>query len=164
MSNSKKMAYGGFYTAITILLLYLSSMLPTSKLALLTIVSSIIPLSLMTTGMKNTLIVYSSSFVISFFMGLREMSLLYLLFFGIYGIVKYYIEKISKLLIEIILKLISFNISLVIILFILKTTVINISNITLPFYALIILAQFTFLIYDYCLTLIIFFITKRLKL
>lgn len=158
------MAYGGFYTAITILLLYLSSILPTSKLTLLTLVSGIIPLSLMTTGMKNTLVVYSSSFIISFFIGLREISLLYLLFFGIYGIVKYYIEKTSKLPIEIILKLISFNISLLIILFILQTTVINISNITLPLYALIISAQFIFLIYDYCLTLIIFSIKKRLKL
>lgn len=163
MPYSKKIAYGGFFTAITIILLYLSYILPTSKLTILTLVSAVIPLSILTTGVKNTFIVFLSSFAVSFFLGLREMSLLYLLFFGVYGIVKYYIEKLYKIPLEIFLKLIFFNISLGLILFIIKSTLINISNTYLPLYAVIILAQFIFLIYDYCLTLIIFYIKNHFK-
>lgn len=163
MSKGKKAAYGGLYTALTIILLYLSFILPTSKLTILTLVSAVIPLSILTTGVKNTLIVFLSSFAVSFFIGLREMSLLYISFFGIYGIIKYYIEKVTKVILEVFLKLLFFNISLSMILFIIKSALINISNVSLPFYAVIILSQFIFLIYDYCLTLIIFFIKSRIK-
>lgn len=163
MSYSKKIAYGGFFTAITIILLYLSYILPTSKLTILTLVSAVIPLSILKTGVKNTFIVFLSSFAVSFFVGLREMSFLYLLFFGIYGILKYYIEKLSKITLEIFLKLIFFNFSLGLILFVLKSTLINMSNSHLPLYVVIILAQFIFLIYDYCLTLIIFYMKDRFK-
>ncbi|MFA6940207.1 MAG: hypothetical protein WCQ54_04390 [Clostridiaceae bacterium] len=163
MSYSKKIAYGGFYTAITIILLYLSYILPTSKLTILTLVSAVIPLSIITTGVKNTFIVFLSSFAVSFFIGLREMSLLYLLFFGIYGIIKYYIEVLSNIALIIFLKLIFFNISLGLILLILKSTLINIANVNLPFYSVIILAQFVFFIYDYCLTLIIFYMKDHFK-
>ena len=83
-----------------------------------------------------------------------NISLAYILFFGIYGIIKHYIEKIHKLTYEILLKLLTFNVLLLIIYFIMTAFI---GNIVLPYslYIVFILAQIMFLVYDYALTLII---------
>lgn len=77
------------------------------------------------------------------------------MFFGPYGIVKNFIEKIGKLPLEIVLKLIFFNI-------VLGTSYLTYSRFapmqletTAPIYVLIIFSQFLFLGYDYILTVFI---------
>ena len=117
MNNTKLLTRGGIYTAISVLLVYLSNVLPTSKLSILTISSAVIPLSILTIKVKSTILVYAATSLICIILGLRVISIAYIFFFGLYGIVKYYIEHLGKLALEIILKLIFFNISFFIVFF-----------------------------------------------
>jgi hypothetical protein len=145
------------------LLVYLSSVLPTSKLSLLALASAIIPLSIITTGVKNSVMVYASSSLLCFVLGLRGMALAYTLFFGLYSLAKYYIERLQKLTLEYLLKLLFFNVSFLIIYYFYKTLFTDMISIQLSFIYVLLAGQVVFLIYDYALTIIITYISRRFK-
>lgn len=157
------MAKGGIITAIGVILIYLSNIIPGNKLFLLSIASCLIPVAVITTSLKNSFIIYFSTLILAFLMsGLTTAVIAYALFFGLYGIIKYYIEKIRKLPIEILLKLLYFNISLFISYNILKLFTSSSLNFKLSIYILIVGAELIFVFYDYFLTVMIVFINKRL--
>ena len=81
----------------------------------------------MLTGVKNTIVVYGAVSLLSLFIiPSKLISIAYILIFGSYGFVKYFIEKLRNIPIEIILKLLYFNISSAIIIFIYKLVLIKI--------------------------------------
>lgn len=162
MTNSNSITRGGIYTAVSVILVYLSSVLPTSKLTILTAASAIIPLSILTIKVKNTIVVYAATSLLCLVLGLRAAALAYILFFGLYGIVKYYIERLRNLPIEILLKLIFFNISFAAVFLLAKVFFSNIINIKTSIYFIIVALQIVFLIYDYALTIIISYIRKKI--
>lgn len=157
--KSKHIAESGILIALTIVVLYAASILPVSKLTVLTIVSCFIPLSIIRTSIKNTILVYVSSSILSLFLIPLNTALAYVLFFGIYGIIKLYIEKIRNLPLEICLKLVIFNILLVVIYFV--TQNILVFSASLPIWIIIIGAQIVFLVYDYALSIIINYFYDR---
>ena len=112
--KSRDIAIGGILVALTIIVLYATSILPISTLAILTIASAIIPICIIRSNVQTSIFVYISSSLIAFFLVPINISLLYFIFFGVYGIVKYFIERIRKENLEIILKLVFFNIVFVI--------------------------------------------------
>lgn len=157
------MAKGGIITAIGVILIYLSTIIPGNKLFLLSIASCLIPIAVISTSLKNSFIIYFSTLILAFLMsGLTTSVIAYAIFFGIYGIIKYYIEKIRKLPIEVFLKLIFFNICFFIFYNILILFTSSSLNLKLPIYIFIIGGELIFLFYDYFLTVIILFIDKRL--
>ena len=101
--NAKKISYGGIGTALGVLILFLTRVIPINTLALLTLASCIIPLIIIKTDVKTAIYVYFATALIGFFITPGIYSLMYALIFGVYGIIKYYIEKLNKLYIEIIL-------------------------------------------------------------
>ncbi|NFN75219.1 hypothetical protein FDC39_20030, partial [Clostridium sporogenes] len=113
--KSSNIAKGGIFTAISFLLIYLSTILPVNKLSLLATASAIIPIAIISTNVKNGFLVYlSTSILCSIVVGISRSSVIfYIIFFGLYGIIKYYIENFNKLYIEIILKFLFFNICLI---------------------------------------------------
>jgi hypothetical protein len=162
MPKVNKLTRGGIYTALTILFVYLSSVSPTSKLSLLALASAIIPLAILTTDVKNAVLVYAASSILCFFLGFRGMAVIYTLFFGIYGIVKYYIESLRKLPLEYLLKFIFFNLSFITIYYFYRLVFTEIVKINFPIYILILGLEIVFFVYDYALTTIIAYINKRL--
>lgn len=120
--KSSNIAKGGVFTAISFLLIYLSTILPVNKLSLLATASAIIPIAIISTNAKNGFLVYlSTSILCSIVVGISRISVIfYIVFFGLYGIIKYYIERLNKLYIEIILKFAFFNICLIVLLYIYK--------------------------------------------
>lgn len=162
-NNTLFMAKGGIITAIGVILIYLSTIIPGNKLFLLSIASCLIPIAVISTSLKNSFIIYFSTLILAFLMsGLTTSVIAYAIFFGIYGIIKYYIEKIRKLPIEVFLKLIFFNICFFIFYNILILFTSSSLNLKLPIYIFIIGGELIFLFYDYFLTVIILFIDKRL--
>lgn len=153
--KSKNIAESGILISLTMIILYATAFLPISTLSVLTISSCLTPICIIRNHVKNAFLVYTCSSILSLMIVPINISIAYILFFGIYGIVKYYIEKIHKLSYEIFLKLVTFNILFVITYYILMP-ILGI-NITLPYSLYIIwgFAQIIFLIYDYALTLII---------
>lgn len=158
--KAKDLTLGGILIALTLLILYSSSILPISTLTILTLSSCLIPISIIRSSVKTGFLIYIGSTILGFFIIPINIIVYYGLFFGIYGIIKYYIERLKKLSIEIILKLITFNIIFILILIIVKlflgTVVINI-----PLWLLWLLAQPVFLLFDYALTLIIGYYINR---
>lgn len=159
--KAKELTVSAALTALTIVILYLNLLLPISTISILTLASALIPVALIRGSIKSSILVYISSSLIGFFILPINIILLYVLFFGIYGIVKYFIEKINKLPIEIILKIIFFNIILVLSIFVFNS-IVAIEITKLPIYLLFIVAQPVFLIYDYALSLLISFYLDKI--
>ncbi|MBU5300955.1 hypothetical protein KQI45_12820 [Clostridium sporogenes] len=161
--KSSNIAKGGIFTAISFLLIYLSTILPVNKLSLLATASAIIPIAIISTNVKNGFLVYlSTSILCSIVVGISRSSVIfYIIFFGLYGIIKYYIENFNKLYIEIILKFLFFNICLIILFYIYKLFFQGIPIINKYMYIYFIVAQVAFFAFDYVLTLFIFYIDKH---
>ncbi|NFS72370.1 hypothetical protein FDE90_12095 [Clostridium botulinum] len=161
--KSSNIAKGGVFTAISFLLIYLSTILPVNKLSLLATASAIIPIAIISTNAKNGFLVYlSTSILCSIVVGISRISVIfYIVFFGLYGIIKYYIERLNKLYIEIILKFAFFNICLIVLLYIYKLFFQGITIINKYIYMYFTVAQIAFIVFDYVLTLFIFYINKH---
>lgn len=159
--KAKELTVSAALTALTIVILYLNLLLPISTISILTLVSALIPVALIRGSIKSSILVYISSSIIGFFILPLNIILLYILFFGVYGIIKYFIEKINKLPIELILKIIFFNIILVLSIFVFNSFV-AIEITKLPMFLLFIVAQPVFLIYDYALSLLISFYLNKI--
>lgn len=158
--KSKYIAESGLLVALTIVVLFATSIIPISTLSILTVASCLIPISIIRTSIKNAILVYIASSILSFLLIPKNIAVYYALFFGIYGIIKYFIEKIRSIPLEILLKLISFNLLLGITYLITKSFLSFVyPNISL--WLLWIAAQVVFLIYDYALTLAISFFLRR---
>jgi hypothetical protein len=159
--KANRIAKGGIFAALSLILLYLSSIFPTNKLFILGIASCIIPLSILTTGIKNTIVVYSAVSLLSLFIiPSKLISIAYILIFGAYGFVKYFIEKLRNVPLEFVLKILYFNISSAIIIFLYKLVLLEIPNINI--YLIILILQFGFIVYDYTLTAFIAYANKNL--
>ena len=161
--KSNHIAKGGIFAALSLILLYLSSVFPTNKLSILGIASCIIPLSIMLTGVKNTLVVYGAVSLLSLFIiPSKFISVTYILIFGSYGFVKYFVEKLRNIPLEIALKLLYFNASSAIIVLLYKLALVNIPHIKINIYLLILVMQIAFIVYDYALTAFIYYANKNL--
>ena len=159
--KAKEITLSGILTGLTIVILYLNLLLPISTISILTLASLLVPIALIRGSMKSAILVYVSSSIIGLFILPLNIMILYILFFGIYGIVKFYIEKINKLPLEIFIKIIFFNIILFLSFFVFKTFI-PIEITKLPIVIFLIIAEIVFLVYDYALTLLISFYLQRI--
>jgi len=142
---SKNIAYSGVLLALSIVLLMLSFVIPTNTLFFMGLASLPISIVIIEQGIKWGIIFYIASSVLSFlFMPDKVNWIFYTFTFGIYGIIKYFIERDRNIYIEYILKLTTFNIIIGIGYFFLgKFTYVPLNIIS------IIIAQIIFIIYDY---------------
>lgn len=175
--KARDIALGGILVALTTIVLYATSILPISTLAILTIASALIPVCIIRSNIQTSIFVYISSSLISFFLVPINISFLYFIFFGVYGIVKFFIERIRKEKLEILFKIVFFNIAFIIGFIIMQNVLgINIiaglevlmsrffdnSGRSIASIILWIVAQPIFLIYDYAMTMIITFYMERI--
>jgi Zn-dependent protease with chaperone function len=87
----------------------------------------------------------------------------YAVFFGIYGIVKFYIEKIGKTIPEYLLKLVFFNVIMAASIFFIKNFISVMITTKLALWAIIPIAEAVFLLYDYVYTRIIAYYINRVR-
>jgi hypothetical protein len=154
--NTTNVSRGGLFTALSVIFIYISTLLPINKLYFLAIASCIIPISIIKTSVKNTVVVYLATSIISLLIcGPKASVILYGIFFGVYGIIKYYIEKLRNFITEVILKLLFFNIVLSVLLYLYKLMFMGTFKISISIYIFISGAEVVFLIYDYILTIFI---------
>lgn len=155
-NKSKSMAYGGLLTALSIVFIYLSTILPYNKLLMLFLSALIIPIGLILTNVKNSFYIYIASSILALLLlGLRGNVLAYILLFGPYGIIKNFIERINNLFIEIILKLIYFNFTFFILYKLYGLFITSPINANISIKQLIVFIQPIFILFDYLLTLYI---------
>lgn len=154
---------GGLFVALTVVFLYIASIIPTNKLAMLTLASVVIPISVITTSISNSFIVYLAASIISLIVLNKSIAISYVLFFGLYGFIKHYTEKVRNLFIEMALKFIFFNFCFFILYNFYKTFFIKQLPSGISLILIILAMQAIFLIFDYILTLIISYFYNKLK-
>ena len=109
MKQSINAAKGGMLVALTLITLYLARFIPTNKLTFLVISSVFVPMGIISLNITQGAIIYLASSLLSFFLGLNSIAILYIFLFGPYGIIKFIIEKRRKIYLEITIKLLYFN-------------------------------------------------------
>lgn len=164
-NKSKRIAVGGILIALTIIVLFFATVLPTSRLALFTLSSFLVAVIVIEFGIKFAWIFYIACSILSFLSPIpNKIELIfYVAFFGYYPMVKFYVERINIIFIEYILKLLAFNVGLFLILKVAKEILFRDINIQVALWVLIVIAQIAFFLYDYLFTLFIQYYNNKLR-
>lgn len=166
MNNNKRVkgiTLGGILAAFTVICVFLASVLPTSVLSLYAVSSLFISIIIIEFGIKAGWTFYLASSILSTVLIPRLEVIPFIVFFGIYGAIKFYVERVKSRVLEYILKLVYFNICLVLGLFFLKELILNGMNISMPIYIAAAVLEVVFILYDYVYTLFIRFYASSLK-
>ena len=162
--NRKSTAISGILAALVVITLYAESVIPTAKLSLYALSSFFVAIIIIEGGGRAGWLFYLVTSLLVLIIVPDKVGLMpYFVFFGVYGILKFYIEKMHRIVPEYVLKLAYFNICLILALFIIKNLLaVNISS-SVPLWLLIISLEVVFLIYDYVYTLFIQFYLEKIK-
>lgn len=162
--NSRKLALSGILLALAVLTLYAESIVPTSKLSLYALSSFFVSVIVMESGIKAGWLFYIASSLLALILIPDKIGLIpYLIFFGIYGILKFYIEKLNRLVPEYTLKMIYFNACLATAYFFVKEFFLGSVRIDYPWWAVVIGIEIVFVVYDYVYTMFIQYYNQKLK-
>lgn len=156
---SKKIAYTGILLALNIILLLLSNIIPINTVFFMGLASFLISIVIMEYGFKLGILFYIASSVLSFLvLPNKAQWLIYIFTFGIYGLIKYLVEKDRPFYIDLLLKLVYANLIILSLYFMLK----GIIYIPINIFTILVF-QFAFLIYDYVYTLFIDYYEQRIR-
>lgn len=164
MNKSKQISLGAMITVLSIILLYFTSILPTMKAFFISLSSFLISILIIEVGKRGA----SLSFIATSILGLllipnKTVIIPYISFLGFYGIVKSYIEKLDKFVLEWVIKLIVFNISLFINYIIFMKFFISNLNLPLSIGIIFSIVQIIFIIYDFTFSLFIEYYHIKIK-
>lgn len=139
--------------ALTLLFVYLSTIVPVAKLTFYFVSSVFMVVLMVEEEPWLALVVFIGVTILGFVIVSDKMKMIpYVLFFGHYGIVKYYIEKIKNIFLKYVLKLAYFNAAIITAYFIVKSIIVP--EIDLPDWALLLIAQPVFIIVDVIFTMV----------
>ncbi|HZJ58162.1 MAG TPA: hypothetical protein VFD89_08000 [Clostridia bacterium] len=160
--RSKMVALGGILSALCVICLYLAVYLPTNRLFFYSLASIFVSFIVMESGIKSGWLFYIATSILSMLIIPNKIGIIpYLVFFGIYGIIKYYIESVNIIPIEIVLKG-TYFIAGEGILYILYSRILKIDITTrLPIYVVFGIFLVIFYLYDYVYSRLIAFYRKR---
>lgn len=162
--NTKKIALSGVLTSLGAVALILENIIPTGKLGFYVFAGFLLSVVIMECGLSYGWISYVVVSLIAFILVPEKTAVVpYVLFFGIYSIMKNYIERLNKLVIELVLKFAFFNLSLFFMWNIAKFFIPETLISKLPVYAIIIILQLVFFIFDWIFTLWTQFYLEKLK-
>lgn len=173
---TRKMAFSSIMTALTVVCLYGSVVLPTGKIALLAMTSLCVLVTQAECGTKFALIQFLASALIgSLLVPFKSQIVIFILFIGYYPIIKSHMERIGKRWLEWLVKILFFNAVLIVAYFTLKYfllayinfgTIFNIVLSHLIF--VVIIAEIVFVLYDYMLSMLASYyinvVQKRLRI
>ncbi|GAB1475427.1 hypothetical protein MASR2M70_02590 [Bacillota bacterium] len=149
--------------ALQMVTLFITGFVPGIELTLYALSSFYASVIIIETNIKAGILFYFASSLLAMLIIPNKSAVLpYIFFFGAYAIIKFFIEKIGKQIIEIPLKLLAFNICIGAGIILFKSAFLG--NISLPEYSNMLLipaAQLMFLLYDYIFTLLIAYYRRR---
>lgn len=163
--KTSAIALGGICLALTLIFIFAGSIVPGIELTLFAISSLFVAVMVIESGVSAGLILYAAAVILGIFIVPNKLAMIpYAFFFGYYGILKFFIEKISSGLSQIIIKAAFFAALLCVGLMGFKELMLG--SIHLPDYPvwiLILAGILIMLVYDYIYTLLINFYIKRIK-
>ena len=114
MKNSKIIAYSGVATALSVVMLFLGSLIWVLAYTMPLIASLIMIILLDSISQKSAILTFVSTSVISFILlSDKECLLLYVLFFGYYPLIRDKINDIKPKFLSVLLKYLTFNASMI---------------------------------------------------
>lgn len=160
MLLKSNIAYLGVLLGLNQLFIILSSVIKTNTIILMAAAALVIGVVIIEFGHKAGIIFYIASCILGFFLSFSKIELIvYICFFGLYSIVKHFIEiKVLNTYISYGLKTLFFNFALSLIYFIVKVFIVL--NIV---WWMILAAQILFFIYDYAFTIFINYYITTIK-
>ena len=161
--SGKVTALGGVLLALSLLCLYGASFVPGFEITLYTVSSVFIPIMMIESKGKGGWILYIACSVMALLLLPNKLAAFpYIFFFGIYGLIKFYIEKIKSPSLQLVLKFIVFTGIVVVAyhffykLFFSVITLKDISPVIL-----LLIGELFFLVYDIILTGVINYYYRR---
>jgi len=163
--SSKAIALGGILSALTIVSVFFSNVMPTNKLTFFALSSVFVSIILIEMGVKTAWTFYFATSLLSLILVPDKVMVIpFITFFGVYGIIKYYIEKHTKIVSEYILKLLFFNANVFLAYYLIRALFETQALFNMvPLWALFIILEVIFLVYDYVYTMIIQYYCNKLK-
>lgn len=164
-TKTSTIALGGICLALTVIFMFAGSIVPGIELTLFAVSSLFIAVMIMESGIRAGILLYAAAVILGLLLIPNKLAMIpYVFFFGYYGILKFFIEKIHNAVIQIIIKVCFFAVILCIGLLGFKELLLG--SVSLPDYpaaVLIVAGILMMLVYDYIYTLIINMYLKRIK-
>ncbi len=162
--KTKRIALNGILGAFAVICLVLATVLPTNRISLYALSSFFVAVSIIESGVKSGWIFYTATSMLALILVPNKFGVIpYVIFFGIYGIVKYYVEKLNKIAPEYVIKFIFFNISAGIAALTVRQLFSVNLTIVLPWWVLVIALEIVFFLYDFVYTLFIKYYREKLR-
>ena len=162
---SSVIALGGICLALTLAFLFAGSVAPGIELTLFALSSLFTAVMLLESGVGAAALLYAAAVILGFFIVPNKLAMIpYAFFFGYYGILKFYVEKLHSGILQVIIKAAFF--AAVLCTGLLGFKKLLLGSIHLPDYPvwiLIIAGILMMLVYDYIYTLCINFYLKRIR-
>ncbi len=161
-SSASNVAKGGLLVALTLIILYAANFITFNTLFLLGLTSALIPLAIIISDVPTSVMVYAASSILGYLIiPDKTLWILYTVVFGPYGIAKLFIEKRRNTILEIVLKLIYFNLVIVLSFFIYKTFFMPNIELEYSIFMVILVGNIAFFVFDYVLTVFVNSIRNR---
>lgn len=160
-----KIALGGICLTLTVAFMFGASFVPGVELTLYAISSLFVAIMIVETDVRGGIALFAAAILLGFLIVPNKVGVLpYACLFGLYGIIKYYIEKLKSPVGQILLKVCFFGVVLTVVLVFFKALLLG--NINLPDFPVpvIIVAGVAFLmLYDAIYTYLINLYLRRIK-
>ena len=116
--SASRTALGGVLAALSLLLLYLATLLPSGRIGMVAVAGLVPAAGVVSGGLAAGFLCYGAAGLLGLLLlPDKGCALLYAIFFGLYPMVKSAVERLRKLPLELLLKLAFFNAVLAILLF-----------------------------------------------
>ena len=162
-TKAKRVALSAVLAACSLVLLYLASYLPSGKMGMAAAAGLFPAAAVVSCGFGAGFLCYVGTAILGMLLvSDKAVALLYLLFFGLYPMIKGFIERMNRLVPELILKLLIFNGYAVILFRVFGSLFMAMGpGKDLPSLVLLLLGNVVFLLYDYGFSKIITFYLLR---
>ena len=160
-----KVALGGICLALTLVFMFLGSVMPGIELTLFALSSVFTAIMIIESGVGGGILMYAAAVLLGIGIIPNKLAIIpYAFFFGCYGILKFYIEKIHSSAAQIAVKAVLFAGLLCIGLLGFKKLLLGSIHLPdYPVYIMIIAGVVMLLLYDFIFTMIINIYIKRVK-
>ena len=162
-AKAKRVALSAVLAACSLFFLYLASYLPSGKMGMAAAAGLFPAAAVVSCGFGAGFLCYAGTAILGMLLvSDKAVALLYLLFFGFYPMLKGFIERMNRLVPELILKLLIFNVYAVVLFRAFGNLfAAMVPGKDLPSAVLILLGNVVFLLYDYGFSKVITFYLLR---
>lgn len=163
--SAARIATGGVLAALSLLLLYCAALLPSGRIGMVAVAGLVPAAGVISGGLGTGFLCYGATALLGLLLVPdKGCALLYALFFGLYPMVKYLVERLRRLPVELLLKLAFFNLILGIFLLgfsaLLFPLLPELMQTALPLFGI---GNVAFLVYDYGFSKLITCYASRIR-